>query len=99
MKYFTAKLIALLASTNEHVANTATSAWEKASQEYADHLDRILSTLPEDARRLMSDFNLHDAKVLMMGVGGDAAKKDTLSMILRLDNERDKWIQINYRLR
>jgi len=95
MKYFTPDLLARFGSTDDRVAADASEQWEGAHQAYREHLDSIHARIPKAVRSLLGQFNLHDARVLAMGLRGDDR---TFSIILQLDSPRRDGLQISYQL-
>lgn len=63
MRFFTPELYARFNSPDDGVADDADEAWERALNEYRDHLNAIRDRMTSPVRKL-ADLCLHDAELL-----------------------------------
>jgi hypothetical protein len=91
MKYFTPELLKHFNSLNEDIADAADAESEQAITAYKKHLDKIQEKLPENVRRLLSKFYLHDARVITLALG-----EGVFSIFLRLEAQRGVFLMIRY---
>jgi hypothetical protein len=98
MKYFKPELLARCRSLEDEVADVAAAEWEKALVEYRARLRSIRLRLPRGARRLLSHFSLHDAKILTIAFG---KKQPALKLLIQLEGtpaQRGELLELNYLL-
>jgi hypothetical protein len=82
MKYFTPELLAKYRSQDDDVADAADEEWERTIAAYAKRLKKIRSKLPEEVRQFMSEYCLHDAKLILFGMHKDLP---LLAVLLQLE--------------
>jgi hypothetical protein len=94
MKYFTPeRYLALQDFSSEESMDTAEAAWDEQAERYDAYLDTIKPTLPENVRRLLEGYYLHDASVLSM-----ARREDRFDITLQLDVPPQELLTISYAL-
>jgi len=91
MKYFTPELLKRFNSRDDEVADAAHADFERAVTAYKEQLDKIDEKLPDNVRRLLSEFYLQDAKVMLFLV-----RDDEFSIFLRPEGQRDESLMIRY---
>jgi hypothetical protein len=92
MKYMTAELLARYQSEDESAALQAFEQWEQAGESYRTELQALRQKLPQPAADLIDRFQLHDARVLFVGVHPAA-----VVFVLMLDGEGG-GLQLEYDL-
>jgi hypothetical protein len=98
MKYFKAELLAKCRSMDDDVADAAAKKWQQAIVAYRTHLREIRGRLPMNARRLMSKYVLHDAKVPQSGFAKDANLFVVLIQIEGSSSQPGNMMQLYYTL-
>lgn len=94
MKYFTPELFLRLQDTSKEKSFLAASeCWERGIQSYRAHLQSLMGHLPRSVRRLIKEFQLHDADVLAM----DRSSR-TLSITLNLCPPKSYFLLLTYSL-
>src|SRR5919197_1045369 len=91
MKYFTPELLKRFNSRDDEIADAAHADFERAATAYKEQLDKIDEKLPDNVRRLLSDFYLHDAKVMLFLV-----RDNVFSIFLTPEGQRDESLMIRY---
>jgi hypothetical protein len=81
MKFFTPELLARYGSEDDRVADAAHEDWERATEQYRQHLSQIQPKLPRAVKSLSKRFCLHDARLKMLAIGKD---NHSVSMFLEL---------------
>jgi len=92
MNYMTAELLARYQSENDSASLEASEQWERAGERYRMELEGVREQLPGAALELVDRFNLHDARVLWVGLGEGA-----LVFVLMLDGDGG-GLQLEYDL-
>ena len=93
MKCFTPELVFRFGSEDDKVATCASAEWDKAHQEYLEHLDTIRQKLPKSVQVLLNDYCLHDAKVISIG-----REERLFSILLQFTEPSGKGILLTYKL-
>jgi hypothetical protein len=92
MNYFTPDLL-----TRFRAGEIDTNDWEKAGDDYDNHLNSIRSEIPEEVLRALDSLCFHDAKVLTISVD----ESPHLSIFLKLDGPRtepENFVILRYQL-
>ena len=64
MRFFHSELLAKYRSRDDDIADAAAKKWDSAAAAYQTRLRVIKSRLPLGIRRFLSNFTLHDARIL-----------------------------------
>ncbi len=83
MRYLKPELLVRCRSLDDDAAETAAEEWEQGIEAYRTRLKAIRSRLPVGARRLLSRFSLHDAKVLSLSSG---SKEPRFTLVVHLED-------------
>jgi hypothetical protein len=95
VKFFTPDLLLRFGSEDTATANAAQDEWEIQNGNYLKRLREIRSALPRSVRTFISQFCLHDAKLLILGLRHDLRM---LSLFLELDDAEETGLQLIYDL-
>jgi hypothetical protein len=93
MNYFTPELLKRFNSRDDDIADTAHKESEQAIRAYKEHFDKIREKLPEDVRRLLRSFYLHDAKLESFLIG-----ERVVSIFVRPEADGDVLLMLRYLL-
>ena len=94
MRYFKPELFVQLQNRCDAGARrTADIAWEEAIEDYRARVKDLGARLPASVRRLVKDYQLHDADVLAM----DQSRRN-LTVTLNLDPPREHFLVLTYHL-
>ena len=104
MKYFKPDLLVRCRSLDDDAADEAAADWEKAIVAYRKRLQTIRRRLPVDARRLITHYALHDAKIRSIAktlTVADGGRRRSLSIRVQVEDtpsQAGDVLELNYAL-
>jgi hypothetical protein len=97
MKYMTADLVARTRSEDDAIVESAAIEWERQGERYREYLQQIESVLIEPAKKLLQNYELHDAKILTI-TADDGAHFSVFVELEAPGNANDRYLEIRYQL-